>query len=449
MADSNPENKGNKKKIAVAISAVLVLGISTYFLGFLISIILFSVGLLVYIIKPQGSEKKESKETKESKPFLSWTSLLILIAVVAVVAYNWQNIPSFLTKGQVGLEQTAGKTGVMGLLANQIANLKDWFSLQYGFKQPKVEEKQPSGIKIQDFTAGRTYFEEGQPVTARARIHVDALPKDDALIRFYCESEGNQGKISISRAEGDAINLERGKSRDASLVCEIERGLNAGDNKQVTKKVKLTGEYNNFATKSALKIYTLAENSYEEVGTKDPFDYFGVDEPLRSSNGIINPQCISGCGLTLLSLRVSAPQPLTELGTYFLDISLQKDRDWYGEISKVNEIKILEPPKSINLGECDSAVSVEGGQAGNSQAINDLLKDKKDLTFSCKFTITNPDEKLGATVGQFVVEANYNYAVESTTTVDIKPPSGSTQPSFVATGSFILNDETPLTEALK
>ncbi len=402
------------------------------------------------IFKRKDSSKAESNsnDSKEKKPFLqlSATTIIILIVVVALVAYNYEKIPGLLTKGEVGVGQATVKTGIRGFLANSIADIKDWFSLQYGFKQPKVEEKQPSGIKIQDFTAGRTYFEEGQQVTARARIHIDALPKDDALIRFWCESEGNQGRILISRAEGDTINLKRSRSRDASVVCEIEKGLNAGDGKPITRKVKLTGEYINFATKSALKVYTLAEDSYKETGTKDPFEYFGVDEPLLSSGNIIKPQCVSGCGLTLLSLRVSAPQPLTELGTYFLDINLQKDRDWYGEIRNINDIKILQVPKAVKLEKCDPEISVEEGQTGNVENINALLKDKKEISFSCRFTITNPDAKLGENIGQFIVEANYNYAVESTTTVDIKPASSSTS---IATGSFILNDKTPLAEVLR
>src|SRR5574341_620278 len=84
----------------------------------------------------------------------------------------------------------------------------------------------------------------------------------------------------------------------------------------------------------------------------------------------------------LLSLKVSAPQPLTRLGTYFLDINLQKDRDWYGEINKVNNIKLLKIPESLQLVSCDPAISVEGGQSGDPVVINSLLADKKDLTFS-------------------------------------------------------------------
>lgn len=401
-----------------------------------------------------GAKSETSTENAhERKQFFqfSFTSLIILVIIVILVAYNWQNIPSLLTKGQVAGGELAKKGGVGGFFSNLGANIRDWITLQYGFKQPKIEEKQPSGIKIQDFTASRSYFEEGQPVVTRARIHIDALPKDDAVIRFWCESEGNQGKISISRAEGDAISLERNKARDASLLCEIERGLNADNEKPITRKVTLTGEYENFATKTALKIYTLDESSYEEVGTQDPFKYFRIEEPLLSSNNIIKSQCVSGCGLTLLSLKVSAPQPLTQLGRYFLDINLQKDRDWYGEINKINEIKVSGVPESVQLSNCDPAISVEGGQPGNPSAIQSLLTDKKDLTFSCEFAVTNPDLKLGDNVGQFIVEANYNYAVSSTTTVDIKPATQKVQsiPTGKSFVSDLLQGESPFAEVLR
>lgn len=442
------------KKGLTIVGILILLFASLYFIGFFYSLILLSaLVFLYYLLFKRSNAGSSSSDSKERKPFLQFsiTSVIILIVIVALGAYYWQNIPSLLTKGQVAGGELAKKGGIGGFFSNLGANIRDWITLQYGFKQPKVEEKQPTGIKLQEFTASRSYFEEGQPVVTRARVHIDALPKDDAAIRFWCESEGNQGKISISRAEGDTIFLERSKARDASLICEIERGLNADNNKPITRKVTLTGEYQNFVTKTALKIYTLDESSYEEVGTQDPFKYFRIEEPLLSSNNIIKSQCVSGCGLTLLSLKVSAPQPLTQLGRYFLDINLQKDRDWYGEINKVNEIKISGIPESVQLTNCDPAISVEGGQSGKPEEIKQLLSDKRDLTFSCEFAVTNPDIKLGDNVGQFVVEANYNYAVSSTTTVDIKPATQKVQsiPTGTSFVSDILQGESPFAEVLR
>ena len=140
--------------------------------------------------------------------------------------------------------------------------------------------------------------------------------------------------------------------------------------------------------------------------------------------------------------QIKAGQDVIILESMKMEVPVQSELS-----GEVKEIKVTNIPSSISFKGCDKAIAVEGLQPGDASEINSLISNKKDLQFSCEFEVTNPDIKLGANVGQFVVEADYDYAVESTTTVDIKPSTNPiTANAFL---SDILNDESPLTEVLK
>ncbi|MDP4012752.1 MAG: hypothetical protein Q8R00_04075 [Candidatus Nanoarchaeia archaeon] len=385
---------------------------------------------------------------KEKKK-IPWLKVIIFMSFLIIlfwfIIFFWNRLGTIGTQAEIGVGEVT-KTGIFEPIVAPFRNLNAWIRGTYGFTKPQVAEKQPSGIKIKNFKSGRTYFEAGQPVTLRADVQIDALPKDDASIRFTCHSPGTAfqedifGKIKMSRAEGDTIYLEKGKPTTTSIICEFEEGMPTVGGKPTTRKVTLSGEYINFATKSALKIYTLEDEALIEFGTKDPFEASGVDDPLLSSDRTIKPECKSGCGLTKLSL-ITSSQPLTRLGTYNLGIYLQKDQDWYGSVSSIQGIKLVEYPDTLTINKCDPEVTWEG-QIGNGALLNQRLLAKEDIILNCEFQVTNPDQKLGDNVGQFGVEAVYYYEVESSTTVEIKPATNISNSSLnPATGSFIIEGE--------
>ena len=335
---------------------------------------------------------------------------LILIVGLLIGAYflttaviNWQKTGAEVT---VTGEEVLKETGIVGFIKNSVQDALDLLQGTYSWKEAEVAEKEPSGIKITKLFPGRSYFESGQDVIIRAQVNVDALQREETRIKFECEMDKLKGEIEISGATGNTVNLDPGRSRNLAVICTF-KNYELKESSQTTKKVKLTGRYENFVTRNTLKVYTLSEEAFKEVGTKNAFDYFGVEESLLSSGGLMRSQCVLGCGLTKLSLKTS-PQPLTELGSHFLDIKLQNDRDWYGDVRKAHSLSVVQSPNNLQIEPC--------------------LVEDPPLNGSCKFKVSQPDDILGENVQQFIVEARYDYEVEKKTTVDIKPARISTTP---------------------
>lgn len=383
-------------------------------------------------------QKVVVKVDKDKFPIKPIIFIIFLALLILFIGFFWN------TFGRAGVElEVAGEkvseTGIFGVITSPFRNLRSWIAGTYGFQKPKTAEKQPAGIKITKFAPSRSVFEENQQVTLRADVKIDAMPKDDSIIMFSCGIEEVPGTIRLSGAEGETLFVEAGRSRITSVICEAE-GLNSFNNELTTKKAKLSAEYQNFVTKSGLKIYTLSKDALMEFGTQDPFTKERIDEALLSKDRIMQPQCISGCGLTKISLKTSS-QPLTNLGAYSLEIQIQKDQDWYGELSSLQGIRLSNYPKALTIKKCDQEISWEN-QEGDLGLLNKRLLNKEELIFGCEFEVTNPDNKLGENLDQFVVETTYNYLVDSSTSVKVKPPENNS-----ITGSAILLG--PLSEILQ
>ena len=216
------------------------------------------------------------------------------------------------------------------------------FTYYSTWDQPEVaEENVKRGIEFYDIDTRRDYFKEGDPITLYFTSSVSALVDSDTVVTFGCEidlkdNKTQAGTIVLSGLEGNEFTVFSGNDEDIDGTCTIP-GVSLEEGKKSTKKgeegvsiyaVNINGIYQNFESKSALKIYTIPSENLRDV---DYSFYPELDKNHRAKT-----QCIRGCGLTKFSLK-TAKQPQTNVGSYSLGIGIRKDIDWLGDLFKIKK----------------------------------------------------------------------------------------------------------------
>jgi len=177
------------------------------------------------------------------------------------------------------------------------------------------------------------------------------------------------------------------------------------------------GVYEKFSTITSLKVYNVKKEVYDVLD--DPLEY--IDDSLLNSAGKIKPECIIGCGLTMVSLQVY-DQPQTEEGPNLLGILVRKNYDWHGEMEKLVELN-LKMPDNFNLIECDyfgsdGILNYEDPYLGYlNKKLEEDEATEKDLTYFCHYDIEEPNDNVAA--DQIKIRAVYDHKTSSGTTLEI------------------------------
>jgi len=350
-----------------------------------------------------------------------------------------------------GLQQaiTVVKDAATGLW-----NKPEQFFYDYSnFDNPDAaEETESKGITFSNVRPRRTEFEEGMPLIVDGNIDVTALPEDTTTVTFYCEINNTdfkfkqpavtdltdigetkdvikKGNLALKGLNGNSITVYEGRDEYLSFTCELD-GIELNlDNKQRndgtrdirTYVVRVWGVYEDFTTESIIGIYNMNKEELDKKRFSGEFVFEYVDDPQldkdeKTNTGKTNPVCVSGCGLTRLSLK-SDIQPQTVGFPYTLGMGLQKDSDYYGSIAKVKRIELVLPSENFKLVSCQdfNGDNVLDENDPYLEQLNKNIQEKKygddsNNPFYCEYEIFRSKDTI--TRSEILATATYDYYVE-------------------------------------
>ncbi len=300
--------------------------------------------------------------------------VIIYLAFFSMSIYKtgaWKG--SVVAAEEAGVEKAVTKTGATWF--EYVKNPQLLFYDYYSWDQPKdVEDKPTRGVLFYGVETRRNEFKEGSPITIHGSARITALPNEDISVEFGCNLDdkdlnkttknknyNKEGKLTLRGIEGNEINVYAGRDETIDFVCELNglqlnlaEGTETDADKRKDKRkdiktfvAKIEANYKNFETTTLLKVYNIQKEKLDQMA--DPFE--GLSDPLLDSNKKMRSQCLSGCAFTKLAVKTSK-QPQTEIGSYTITMGLRKEKDWYGDVLKLNEIQVS-LPKNFELMSCE------------------------------------------------------------------------------------------------
>ncbi len=303
---------------------------------------------------------------------------------------------------------------------------------------PKSAEDVPTkGILFESVSSRKTQYVEGETIIVEGDVNVIALKDHDTKVKFYCsinQGETNKtGALTLAGILGTEIVINAGQDETLHYLCKFDGvELNLSKEERTNKKedirflvATIFGEYQDFTTTSLLRVYTLQDDLLTQIKAqgKEPFE--NIDDPfLDKKEGVTKAQCVYGCGLTRLSMQTQK-QPQTEVTPYSLRLALRKDRDYYGDIIKVEKIELALPQENFELISCDNFggdtvldSSDDYWSYFNKEIIEESFGQATEFDFYCEYKVTRPALKV--IFSELKADATYDYRVSTTKKIEIK-----------------------------
>src|SRR3989344_489115 len=227
-------------------------------------------------------------------------------------------------------------------------------------------KKQDLGVKITSFRAIRDvikterFTKEFQITEAIAEGYASSTEPTE--IKFSCLTEDN--KLGEVANRNNILQISGSGKQFFSIKCIYPKGsFEINTNKATdSKTIRIRATYD-FTTQSYIPIYLIRKDVFDELrekGSRGPvrFEYNIFeenniqDEHLNEQDGIA--ESVYTKGPIKLELRSQYTQPYTEEGpfgsgsSYTLDIKIDDDISWTGNIEQINEF-YLYIPEEIDL----------------------------------------------------------------------------------------------------
>lgn len=360
------------------------------------------------------------------------TVLLIIILIVSsIYGIYYMNKVGFLKRGVVKFEKIQILDRIKTTYYSAKERLTEYI---YGYGKwtapETVEEKKPVGVKFESFMPRRTYFRSGKDdISVISTVKVYGIPDRDINVKFDCDMEGIKPKdITVSGSFGkDIIRIPRKQEFGIhQVICTfdpVEEVPKEGE--VIVKKVDLTAKYENFATISKLRVYTMDEDELQriEYAGDNPFKVYEIEDPLVTEERTTIPVQDINSPVELW-LNLPLMQPLTDGDSFYtLGFKLKHNKvAWGGTVDVIREINFAEFPDKFSV--------MQNSKLSYAQEhlvkINEKLSEGKELSSDTEyidFLVTEtPEEGLSYDVIKAIME--YDYIFKDSTIVEIVEEKG-------------------------
>ncbi|MEK6861158.1 MAG: hypothetical protein AABY07_04240 [Nanoarchaeota archaeon] len=297
------------------------------------------------------------------RPILKFVFVILIIGVLVYIGYRVSTggfggiKEDFAVLGKVGTGELKLSKFFGGIYDSVARRIREPFA-KIGAWEPEYQEGViVKGVTIENMHTTKLEFIEGEEIEILAHAKIDALEKD-ATVAFGCGIEEGKDNIKtgsvtvVGNEEGNnKVNVPMNVNKRVPIVCKIP-AYDKLDRDYALKSAFLSWVYEDFETRTILRTFTLsnAEKTRRQAANED------IMRPHKGryidSDGFSVPICVSGCGLTDLSLRLNAENPVTESNEYYLDVILtgviygaRK-----GDMKNLDSIKI-KLPEGMSAGE--------------------------------------------------------------------------------------------------
>ena len=310
--------------------------------------------------------------------------------------------------------------------------------------------KQDLGVKITSFESNSDVIETERFQKMEAVAEGYASSTEPAEIEFSCMTESSEGEVAN---QNNILFISSYRKESFTIKCVYDKeDFEINENKATdAKKILIKASYD-FTTEAYIPIYIIKKSILDykiEQGNKGQirFDYNIFeeenvqDEHLNKQDGTV--ESVYTKGPVKLILRSLYTQPYTEEGPfgsgsyYTLDMRIDDDIQWTGNIEKINELDML-VPQEIDIFSENFEYSMEEDnfkvyKAKDSllQELNDVCKPTKqsklkelidedcwrrgNMMASLEFSINNPSDELSKTFIR--AKINYKFSDEKQDTI--------------------------------
>ncbi len=330
------------------------------------------------------------------------------------------------------------------------SKVKDYLNLQKALeaatgigdfeKRPDYLIEGVNGVDVERFNGINVY--EGDPFQIQAELDVDAFPNEDSKLVISCQLRDKNDTVQDKLAtiggqpeDQNTITIAKGtKKQKVFAYCNFDKIENV---KGAFKDYRayLVWEYAEIKTQTVLKTFIQQRTLQDQLRMK------GIDplEGIRGSDyidrdGFAIDNCVKGCGLVDLSMKIGSPMPLNEDGTNNLDVRLVGLSTWDGKLHKLHELG-LKLPNGVSFRGNGCFWQGKGGlqnaQIGNNaltlnegsdiiKKINDRIKQQEEvlIKYTCPLNIEGGEEEM-PTPATIYATAYYDYGGEEPALVHV------------------------------
>lgn len=259
--------------------------------------------------------------------------------------------------------------------------------------------KEERGVNFVEFLGGS--FIAGDNILATAKVNIDSIPsveKSENRISFYCSFMGKEygdenvddsSFVSAGGSNSNMVVIDK-DVKNMNVVCELP-GIKNVENEQgfVNELVRINAVYEDALTETRLKVYSMADELLK----------LEKENPIEKIPGVVGrntiAECVRGCGLTMLNMKITVDQPLTENKIGNLIVLFYADETWKGKMNKLKLIEI-EVPEGYEISDCNFG-EVEGNEIKLTEnnrfvkQVNKMLEEKKEFgtQLQCKAAARN------------------------------------------------------------
>ena len=405
---------------------------------------------LIEAIKKQKSQTINIKTGDKKKS--SFWSYAIAAAIVFVVIWllfvnsDWGNI----------LMAKAGTSAVpvidtISLFFKNLWNTGRDFSSWKNPDAVPVDKKEDMGIMIKSFEATRELYsfpKLDQDITLIADVESKNLEKETD-VEFRCamtilnsnpDIGSNKelllsGNIKVQPGETwedkSVILFPADKDKSYRVLCRF--------NKDDVGQIAMNPDTKSFSgialikavypakTRSLLRIYT-SENELDEKQLKEFRS--GLSKEGLLFNNRVRAQTMDGAMEGFMDIKEN--QPITQTGSYLIDIGLKNTKGWKGKLFKLKTIEFTRFPAGVNIDyeNCPDFENNMLNQASmkgiNCDYEDDRKKeceknaDRDNIKYTCSINING----LNSEVGYSYIQADfeYDYVVQRSNTINFRVP---------------------------